>query len=337
LEWMTNLMGGMSRQSYAAIFPPDHFYCLLDELPLHLVPQWFRHSLRRQGREQPLFFNPECVLCQGEELPDELAQQKKLVSGFALRGSIAWVRDPATEALLPFWLGPGLDAVVRSMRPSEPAPCSLNDEARMLLSVAGILVPEGHNAFRDQEWRDAVRKSGPHFRERGYAPLSSLIHPFHVAALRRYYRYLIRTGAIHLGDNQSARRYVAYNEPVARFFHHFLTPTLSALAGEEIKPSYVYMASYRSGAELKKHTDREQCEFSITLCLDFSSEPVLATPWPIRLDTPGGTVTVYQAMGDGLAYRGTRLPHYRDMLGEGQTSTSIFFHYVKADFAGSLD
>jgi hypothetical protein len=42
-------------------------------------------------------------------------------------------------------------------------------------------------------------------------------------------------------------------------------------------------------------------------------------------------------VGDGLAYRGTRLPHYRHKLGEGQTSTSIFFHYVAANFSGSLD
>jgi hypothetical protein len=338
LEWMTNLMGGMSRQSYAATFPPDHFYCLLDELPLHLVPQQALHSLYpRNSGEQALFLNPECRLYFDGELPQELSEQKKLASGFALRGSIAWVRDPATEALLPFWLGPELDAAIRNMRPGKPAPLNLNKNARMLLTGAGILISEGHNAFRREEWQDAIRKSGPLFREKGYAPLSSLIHPFHVAALRRYYRYLIRTGAIHLGDGQSASRYVAYNEPVARFFHHCLTPALSSLAGEPLKPSYVYMASYRSGAELKKHTDREQCEFSITLCLDFSPEPVLATPWPIRLDTPAGTVTVYQALGDGLAYRGTRLPHYRDTLGEGQTSTSIFFHYVKADFAGSLD
>ena len=182
-----------------------------------------------------------------------------------------------------------------------------------------------------------MSRASSNFRAKGYAPLGDLIHPFHIAALRRYYRYLIRTGAIRLGDGQSPRRYVAYNEPVARFFHHDLASTLSAVAGESLKPSYVYLASYLSGAELKKHTDREQCEFSITLCLDFSPEPELAAPWPIRLDTAAGTVTVYQAPGDGLAYRGTRLPHYREPLGKGQTSTSIFFHYVRDDFAGSLD
>jgi hypothetical protein len=145
-----------------------------------------------------------------------------------------------------------------------------------------------------------------------------------------------RTGALKLGDGQSPRRYVDYNEPVARFFHHQIASRLSELAGEPLKPSYVYAAAYLSGADLKKHTDREQCDYSITLCLDYSPEPALATPWPIQLDSPAGRVKVYQAIGDGLAYRGTRLPHYRDRLAEGQTSTSIFFHYVRQDFAGPL-
>jgi hypothetical protein len=130
---------------------------------------------------------------------------------------------------------------------------------------------------------------------------------------------------------------VAHNESVARFFHHQIANAVSAVVGEAIKPSYVYLASYLSGAELKKHTDREQCEFSVTLCLDFSPEPELATSWPIRLDTGEGAVAVYQALGDGLVYRGTSVPHYRSVLAEGCTSTSIFFHYVPADFSGPLD
>jgi hypothetical protein len=204
-----------------------------------------------------------------------------------------------------------------------------------LLRDAGILVPE-QSANDSHTQCDGLSKAALLFQGKGYAPLGDLIHPFHIAALRRYYRHQIRTGAIQLGDGQSPRRYVAYNEPVARFFHHHIASRLSAVAGEAVKPSYVYLASYLSGAELKKHTDREQCEFSITLCLDFSPEPRNATPWPIQLDTPTGTVTVYQALGDGLAYRGTRLPHYRGTLPEGQTSTSIFFHYVAADFDGPL-
>lgn len=338
---MTSLMGGVSEQSAAdsrSTFPPDQFYCVLEDLPLHLIPQPAVRALRSKNCEsQSLFLNPDCILCSGTELPQELEGQENLICGFARQGSIAWVRDAATPALLPFWLGPRLDAVVRSLRQNEPASSNLEDDARMLLLGAAILVPENHATLRCRQLKETVRKWGPLFRDAGYAPLRSLIHPFHLAALRRYYRYQIRSGAIPLGDHQSPLRYVAYNEPVARFFHRSLTPVLSALAGEPLKPSYVYMASYRSGAELRKHTDREQCDFSITLCLDFSPEPTLETPWPIRLDTKCGTVSVYQALGDGVAYRGIRLPHYRDRLGEGQTSTSIFFHYVPEDFTGSLD
>ena len=335
---MTTLMGGGSRHTYGATFPPDRYYCLLDELPLHLIPRGARVRLRGREREETrMVLNTDCTVCEDGKLPDEILCQGEPCLHFALQGTVVWVRNPVTQTLLPFWLGPELAAAVRGLRAGEAAASTLSQESRSLLFSAGILVSAGHADRCRREWENTVEKSGATFRSKGYAPLSRLIHPFHVAALRRYYRYLIRTGAIRLGDGQSPQRYVAYNDPVARFFHQQIAPVLSAVAGEPVKPSYVYLASYLSGAELKKHTDREQCEFSVTLCLDFSPEPALQTPWPIRLDTPNGTVVVYQALGDGLGYRGTKLPHYRDALPEGQTSTSIFFHYVAADFAGSLD
>jgi hypothetical protein len=216
-------------------------------------------------------------------------------------------------------------------------PASIPADARVLLAGAGIVIPERYEERRLAEWTEVARKGAQYFRENGYVPLGRLIHPFNLAAMRRYYRHAIRCGDIRLGDEQSSRRYFAHNESVACFFHHQIANAVGAIAGEAIKPSYVYFGSYLSGAELKKHTDREQCEISVTLCVDFSPEPELATSWPIRLDTAEGPVKVYQALGDGLVYRGTRVPHYRHVLAEGRTSTSIFFHYVPADFSGSLE
>jgi hypothetical protein len=335
MEWMGKLMGGVSRQAYAVTLPPDRFYCLLDDLPLHLIPARNRAMLGKQT-DRDLFLNRECFLSYADQLPDGVLAAKEVSSGFGLQGTIAWVRDLFSEDWLPFWLGPELEEAVRNLKLAEPVPKSLSQDMRELLLGARIIVSD-NDVERSRKRNDQLTKASAMFKTRGYAPISDLIHPFHIAALRRYYRHRIRTGSIRLGDGQSPLRYVAYNDPVARFFHQHIAKTVAAVAGEPVKPSYVYLASYLSGAELKKHTDRPQCEFSVTLCLDFSPEPALKTPWPIELDTPGGSVKVYQALGDGLAYRGTRLPHYRGILGEGKTSTSIFFHYVPEEFTGSLN
>lgn len=333
LEWITALVGGKSRQTYASTFPPDRFYCLLDELPLHLLPRRAFRSLQlERERNQFLYLNPECRILNAEEIPEQFSRSGDLLSGFVRQGTIAWVPDSAYGSLMPFWLGPAFQGILQELDPNEPVLSGVPADSKAILAAAGILV--SHTGLMPE--REQHIKANVAFRDKGYAPLSGLIHPFHMAALRRYYRHQIRTGAIRLGDGQSDRRYAAHDEPVARFFHRQILSGISAVAGEAVKPSYVYLASYLSGAELKKHVDREQCEFSVTLCLDFSPEPSLATSWPIQLDTSRGTVTVYQALGDGLAYRGTRLPHYRSPLPEGRTSTSIFFHYVRADFAGAL-
>jgi hypothetical protein len=335
LEWMSHLMGGVSSRTYAAALPLNRFYCLLDELPAHLVPRTGMESIRRRdGENVSLFLSPACTFTAGESLPTDLSYLEPFVSGLALQGTAAWVRDAAGGGVWPFLLGTKFDLAVKSLNGETAA--ALPFDVRNRLLQAGILTSETRDARLLRERQRRVKQSAAVFQKKGYAPLAGLIHPFQIAALRRYYRYLIRTRAISLGDSQSPRRYVAHNESVVRFFHRQITDTLSEVVGEPLKPSYVYLASYLSGAELKKHTDREQCEFSVTLCLDFAPEPVRETPWPIQLDTPSGQVTVYQALGDGLAYRGTQLPHYRTVLPEGQTSTSIFFHYVRANFSGSL-
>jgi hypothetical protein len=339
LEWIAGLMGAGSRQTLTATLPPGQFHCLLDELPLHLIPQRQLESTgwRQNLSHQPLLLNPQCSVLPPGQVPEELEPHRDLLKNFYLQGTVAWVRDPATTSLYPFWLGRRLEAMVSSLRAGEPVPAAVPRDARFLLAAAGIVTPENQAERRLEEWAEVVSKATRGFQHKGYAPLGNLIHPFNLAALRRYYRHAIRRGAISLGDVQSPRRYAAHDESVARFFHLQIANAIRAVVGETIKPSYVYLASYLSGADLKKHIDREQCEFSVTLCLDFSPEPQLATSWPIRLDTPQGTVTVYQALGDGLVYRGTKVPHYRHVLAEGHTSTSIFFHYVPADFCGELE
>jgi hypothetical protein len=337
IEWMTKLIGVASRQRYTATLPPQKFHCLLDELPLHLIPPGVFRNSRNNTAPAALVLNPDCSVLSAAEVPQEFLSRKDLLESFYLGTAIAWVCEPFTDNMQPFWLGPRLEPLVADIRAGKQAVSQIPGHEKFLLRTAGILTEADQTQKQAEDWSAKVNVAARLFREKDYAPIGGLIHPLNLAALRRYYRQAIRRGRIPLGDLQSSRRYVAHNEPVARYFHHQIGKVVSAVVGQPVKPSYVYFACYLSGAELKKHTDREQCEFSVTLCLDFSPEPEDCTSWPICLETRSGTVTVYQRLGDALIYRGTKVPHYRSVLREGYTSTSIFFHYVPADFPGSLD
>jgi hypothetical protein len=336
LEWIASLLGGTSRQKRAAAFPPDQYWCLLDELPLHLIPAGSLFTVP-PDRTKKYILNPRASILPSGHIPAEFAERSELLQRFALQGPVAWISQTGTNSLLPFWLDSPLENSPAQVAVEGSVPSTLSDEDLSVLIAAGLLQSVDQADREREDWRDLITRNAEMFHERGYAPIRNLIHPFHVAALRRYFRYMLRHGRIDFGDEQCPQRYQVHNDSVARFFHEYLVKTVNTVVGEPVKPSYVYSACYMSGAELKKHTDREQCEFSITFCLDFSPEPGTHTSWPIKLDTPRSSVTVYQALGDGLVYRGTRVPHYRDTLPAGRTSTSIFFHYVPENFAGPLD
>jgi hypothetical protein len=205
---------------------------------------------------------------------------------------------------------------------------------RSLLVDCGLLIGEGEPRAEDirVEWSEAQE----HFRQHKFAVVADMIHPYHVGALRHYFRWLVRSGHIALGDRQVNRRWWSHNDPVAALFHRQIVPVVSRIVGEPVKPSYVYLAAYESGSVLKRHRDRPQCEFSVTVCIDYTPEPVLETQWPIKLGTEEGDISVYQSLGDGVVYAGCRLTHFRDKLPEGHFSMSLLFHYVPLAFTGSL-
>jgi hypothetical protein len=332
LAWIEQLAVAPAGDGRGNELPRSLFHCRLDDQPDHLVPTPLLRPVYWEGlSDRPLFVNPCCVFTAEGEVPADVPN-----GGFAGQRPIAWIRDPGSEALQPFWLGPELRGVLSGVQPGDLAPSPLSPHVRRALVMANILVPDDYASHRRRQWAEIVSITGSQFQQQGYAPVGRLIHPFHIAALRRYYRHQLRTGKLHLGDGQSPLRYVAHNDPVACFFHQQLTSAITAFAGEPVKPSYVYLAAYQPGATLEKHTDREQCDFSVTLCLDYSPEPRNATPWPLYLHKKSGKVTVFQAIGDALLYRGCQVPHSRDALPEEHTSTSIFFHYVREDFTGSL-
>jgi len=313
-------------------YPTAWYHCLLDEQPYYLVPP----RLYGDNPSWPLIVNPLCWFSWHGPLPPDKAARVVATEYLLPSEWMIWIDDPGTRAVWPYWVGPQYANYLVNLVPGWPLTAELPAQAYWVLARAGVLVEPGFPERRRKEWMDTVWTCAKNF-ERGYTSVAGLVPPFHLGSLRRYYRFHTRIGSFRLGDGQVARRYVAHNEGVARFLHQQLTWAVSDIARTMVKPSYSYLSAYESGSVLDRHTDREQCEFSMTVCVDATPEPSLQVPWPIELDLPEGSLRIWQHIGDGLLYRGRYLPHHRDALPDGYTATSLLFHYVDHDFSGSLD
>ena len=87
----------------------------------------------------------------------------------------------------------------------------------------------------------------------------------------------------------------------------------------ELIPTYSFFSLYEKGNELKKHTDREACEITMSLCLGYEPND---NKWPIHLDDK----SIDLMPGDAVIYRGIDLTHWREPFG-GNYQAQAFFHW----------
>ena len=271
------------------------------------------------------------------DLPPEIRHRPPPTDGLLGGFPLAWIESSGPGLWAPFWARGEWCRIFEALRPGQPAPSTLSPQARRTLAMAKILVTPGHEQRQRERWQATSRDAAALFQSAGYAIVRDLLPPAHIGALRKYYRALVAANRLPVGDTQVAERHRLHSEPVGMFLHPQLTTLVSRIAGEPVKPSYLYFSSYPAGSALPRHVDRIQCEFSISLLIDYAPEPNGPCGWPLFLehpDLPGGVVGADLGLGDALLYRGRQLAHFRDRLPEGHQSSSLFLHYVREDFAG---
>lgn len=315
------------------------YKCFLDEQPSELVPWRARERERLRPDDTGLIVNSSLYFQVSDRAPAEVPCPVPFSSAFLRNYPIAWIKDPGTGVWMPFWPGGKWADLMLQLEPGQPAPSALPPAMRKSLEISNILVARDHDQSCIDRWAGTCMTAQAQFLSKGYAIVQDLIHPSVLGATREYYRGLIASGGLPLGDSQVAERHQLGNEHLASFFHTQIADLVSRIAGEPVKPSYVYLASYRAGAVLPPHVDREQCEFSISFLVDYVPDPDGPCGWPLFLEKPGQPETLYAAdlgVGDALFYRGRELIHYRNALPERHQSTSLFFHYVREQFSGRL-
>lgn len=100
-----------------------------------------------------------------------------------------------------------------------------------------------------------------------------------ITSIQQYYNDILQRKLFVLGDNQS-NRYKAYNEIVSRILHYELVPMIERIVKHSVKPTYTYTSFYTKGADLPAHTDREDCEYTVSFIVN---KPAGLT-WPIYFD-----------------------------------------------------
>ncbi|MBK8146739.1 MAG: hypothetical protein IPK58_00595 [Acidobacteria bacterium] len=264
-----------------------------------------------------------------------------------------------TEIEVGYWLDKSESAIIESFAAGDKLLADVDPELIRKMASCGIVTTSELLDAREKQTLSDLERARIQYQRNKYVVIRELLPAAQMAAMRRYYRQYVENGFMPFDDAQSARFY-QHNEPLARFFHQNLAKLMTLVIGREVIPSYVYAGAYIEGSELNPHTDRAQCEFSISFQVDYFPEPDNhISPWGLFLEPPDfdadgpfefdckefpaanqaedKNIAVYLKSGDGLIYKGRELIHYRYALPKGHRSTSLFFHYVASDFSGGLD
>lgn len=132
-----------------------------------------------------------------------------------------------------------------------------------------------------------------------------------------------------LTDKQSS--FNTYSKGYKTTFDYIL-PVLQPIIEKTIEkaliPTYAFGRIYYAGSLLYRHSDRQACEISMSLCVSSSED----YPWPIWItDKTGVNKSVNLNPGDAIIYNGY-LPHWRDAY-DGKEQIQLFCHFVDANGA----
>ena len=85
--------------------------------------------------------------------------------------------------------------------------------------------------------------------------------------IKEYFHYAIDNGKYSLGDSQS-NRYKSHNDFMCRILHYEALPLIEHIVKKELIPTYTYLSCYVKGCDLPAHTDRPDCEYTVSFVID---------------------------------------------------------------------
>jgi len=140
-----------------------------------------------------------------------------------------------------------------------------------------------------------------------------------------------------IGDSQVSKRVPLHQNNLYCNILNRMQPLLESAARVALLPTYCYPVVNVPGSLLKRHVDRDACEFTATLTICNEPSNII---WPIYAQLKDKSeIRIDMNPGDLCFYDGRDAEHWRDSLPDDQYNVSIFLHYVRVDgdFVNSHD
>jgi hypothetical protein len=185
-----------------------------------------------------------------------------------------------------------------------------------------------------------------YFNENGYVALQSIIPKDICKVVTQY--CLLQEKTMPQKEEEAGQvpfSHSVYADTLMETLMVFMRPHMEKFTGLELCPTYSYFRVYRPGMELERHTDRQSCEISTTICFGMNYiDTAKEYNWGMYVDpshrhnindehfisTGNKGIMTAQNPGDCIVYRGCEIEHWRDPFEAGENSWQVqgFFHYI---------
>ena len=148
--------------------------------------------------------------------------------------------------------------------------------------------------------------SNPDIKRHAEFVMCSKFLNLHAASIiSQYYANELKAKKLKFKDDQSDR-FVAHQDVMGKLVHRLIEQIVkNILQDARLRRTYSYFCGYVRGASLPKHTDREACEWTVSVLLSSTDD------WPIFLEGPSQTHELNVPVGGMIAFQGRKYAHFR--------------------------
>lgn len=271
------------------------------------------------------------------EPPERLKSRLKFYEYLSPNRPLLWVEDPQRRMLNPYWFAnPETLNWLKRLHQGQCQPSELPQPLFVSLVLAQILVTAEQLTQNALMWQQQVQSWAEFFRDNGYVVIQRLLNPVQIAAMRHYCRQIEAEGYCLNGDPAVKLRKWLYKDTLMLFLQGQLEGVIRQIVQAEALPTYPFLSVYLPTAVLKRHTDRPECKWNLSVALDENPTFGPDKKWPLYFEIQGQVHEAHLQMGDAVLYSGTDHEHWREPLDEHHKVGVGIFHFVPPGFSGDL-